>query len=258
MSLANKRADQYLSERLVYKEITRPPNDTEQVSTPSSSSPEASSSSYIANIIRQIHITIDWLQRLSNLMMNEGLSSHGPRDDSQQRLTDEAGIDITDSVLARFEDMVLEKCPNLSTPLVWRLVTTMTTRQKNLICKRSNRRPRTPELEKLQRAPPKTLLRVWMDPESGRAVLPRAEEDYSNAVSATHDSYAESSLFQQDCKEDVPPYPTSWTRTHASPLKEGLWSPEASRPTLLGQEYICDYCHMTFSNDEALENIGWT
>lgn len=195
---------------------------------------------------------IDWLRRSSNLITKEGFPSYDQRVESQQRLTDESGNDIT-----AFEHMVREKCPNLPEHWVKRLVKTMIIRQKNIISRRSTRDHWASELGQSPRDLTNISRWVLMDPESGKAVSPRAEENDSHNVSARHNAHAESSLVREEYKEHAAPFPTSRARTHASSSNVGLRFSALPRPAFPKQVYICGYCHMIFSSNVALDDIGW-
>lgn len=185
-------ADQYSCDHSVNKMVSNSLSGLEQLATLDSIyRVEASLPLYIPTIAGQIHTTIDWLRRLTNLITREGFASYGQQANNQQ-MANESDNEATASESNQFEHMVREECPNIPQYLMHRLVKSMYLRQEYIKSRRSTGHRWTTELEQSQ-AVYSDIPRIFVDPESGEAVVAGAEQA-SVSLPAKQSSHATSSL----------------------------------------------------------------
>lgn len=241
----------------VYDEVTNISTDTTQIAAVDSISQKLSTP-HLATIVGHVHITIDWLQRFSALIANDSAASQYREADNEQ-LTDEPSETLQDSTSNRFKSMVRQDCPNLPEFLEQRLLKAMFTRHKNISFRRSIRRPSTLELKKPQEAPLNIPARVLMEPESGRAFLPRAGINYTTSISLEQpgNPYSGLPLNLKDDEGHAASLPTSQAGLWGSLPHRKSESPPEPQHATVPQTYGCGYCYITFTSDEALHDLGW-
>lgn len=83
----------------------------------------------VVDLVQSIHVTIDWLHRLSNLVRKASFGSQNQRA-ARFPLEDELGNDITESLAEIFKHLIKRECCDISDQILDRLAQTMLTRRR--------------------------------------------------------------------------------------------------------------------------------
>lgn len=214
--------------------------------------------------IQSIHVTIDWLHRLSNLVRKASFASQNQRA-AKKPLMDGDGNDITESLTRFFRGLVERECPGLKEEnwtLIGRIVDTMIVRRKRITYRQNRQRRwalqqveykiRHLDVSRPQHTPLAIDVRddervgdetdgvdqvpVDAPPPSGFTVTTVDREKYHKLSAPSRISRATTAPFQHDMKLFVPPPP---------------------RAAEEGRDFVCDYCCLILPAVEGLDKDKW-
>lgn len=173
-------------------------------------------------------------------------------------LADEAGNDITESLVKVFEHLIKRECCDISDKILNRLSQTMITRRRRVLYRRSRQKRWALQQEAYR---PRHI-----DPLTQLAPLQEADEsgDYhedsfnpENRVQASPSRLTATTLDQQKFRKLAAPSQISRATTAPFQLNEKLLVPP--RPLLAKGEtdFVCDYCCLILPSSEAADQDTW-
>lgn len=218
----------------------------------------------VVDLVESIHVTIDWLHRLSNLVRKASFGSQNQRA-ARFPLEDEAGKDITECLAKMFKYLIQRDCCGISDQILNRLAQTMIIRRRRVLYRRSRQkrwllqqeayRPRHLDLP-AQLAP----LQEEDDSEEDHESSEVTEEigfEPESLVKVAPSRLTVTTLDQQKYRKLAAP---SWiSRATTAPLQhdEKLLVPPRPRLAKDGKEFVCDYCCLILPSSEAADQDTW-
>lgn len=218
----------------------------------------------IVDLVQSVHVTIDWLHRLSNLVRKASFGSQNQRA-ARFDLEDEAGNDITESLVEIFKHLIKRECCDVSDQMLNRLAQTMITRRRRVLYRRSRQkrwalqyeayRPR--QLDQLPQLTPLQEVDESGDGEESSEVIGEVISEPQNRIEAAPSRLTVTTLDQQKYRELAAPSRISRATTAPFKHNEKLLVPP--RPLLAkeGREFVCDYCCLILPSSEATDQDTW-
>lgn len=218
----------------------------------------------IFDLVQSIHVTIDWLHRLSNLVRKASFGSQNLRA-AKFALEDEAGNDTTESLSEVFKHLIKREFSDVSDQILHRLVHTMIIRRRRVLYRRSRQKRWTLQQEVYRPQnmdPPAQLTPVKEEEESGEddessEMSQEVELEVGNHVKFAPSLLTVTTLDQQKYKKLAAPSRISRATTAPLQHNEKLLVPP--RPGLAkdGKEFVCDYCCLILPASEAVDQDTW-
>lgn len=218
----------------------------------------------VVDLVESVHVTIDWLHRLSNLVRKASFGSQNQRA-ARFPLEDEAGNDITESLAVIFKHLIKRECRDISDQMLNRLAQTMITRRRRVLYRRSRQKrwalqQKTYRLRHLD--PPAQLATLKEADESAenresREVAKEVESEPESRVQVAPSGLTVTTLDQQQYRKLAAPSRISRATTAPFQHNEKLLVPP--RPLLAkeGREFVCDYCCLILPSSEAADQDTW-
>ena len=216
------------------------------------------------DILRSVHETIDWLHRLSNLVRKASLATQNEKA-AVFVLRDETGADMTENLRCFYEALIKRDCKGINDQLADRLAHTMILRRKRILYRRTRQRcwilqqadntrrkldvlPTQPTQPSQDSDTPQDedMDDIGCDAESSsinNCITPSTltatvvdREKYLKQGTPSRISRATSAPFQPNEKLLVPPRPMAAEE---------------------GKEFVCDYCCLILSSEQASDRDKW-
>lgn len=215
-------------------------------------------------LVQSIHVTIDWLHRLSNLVRKASFGSQNQRA-ARFPLEDEAGNDITECLTDMFKHLITRECCDISDQILNRLAQTMIIRRRRVLYRRSRQKRWILQQEAYRPRhldPPVQLSPLQEEKESGEdqknsEVMKEIEFEPESRVQAAPSALTVTTLDQQKYRKLAAPSQISRATTAPFQHNEKLLVP--LRPSLAkeGKEFVCDYCCLIIPSSEAADQDTW-
>lgn len=219
----------------------------------------------IVELVQSIHVTIDWLHRLSNLVRKASFASQNQRA-AKFPLTGVGGNDLTECLSGIFEYLIKRECNDIADQILDRLVQTMITRRRRVLYRRSRQKRWTLEREAYRPRhldPPAQLTPVQEGEEAEEEVQDGSEEVETTEFKAEHQAQIPPSrltvttIDQQKYKKLAAPSRISRATTAPFQHNEKLMVPPRPHLAKQGKEFVCDYCCLILPSDEAHDRDKW-
>lgn len=218
----------------------------------------------IVDLVQSIHVTIDWLHRLSNLVRKASFGSQNQRA-ARFPLEDEVGNDITESLAEIFKHLIKRECCDISDQLLDRLAQTMITRRRRVLYRRSRQKRWALQQEAYRPRhldPPAQLALLEEGDESvedheGDEVTEEVKFEPTNRVQAAPSGLTVTTLDQQKYRQLSAPSRISRATTAQFQPNEKLLVPPPPILAKEGREFVCDYCCLILPCSEAANQDIW-
>lgn len=222
------------------------------------------SDSDIVDLVQSIHVTIDWLHRLSNLVRKASFGSQNQRA-ARFPLEDEVGNDITESLAEIFKHLIKRECCDISDQILDRLAQTMITRRRRVLYRRSRQKRWALQQEAYRPRhldPPTQLVPLEEADESvedreGSEVTEDVKLEPENRVQAAPSRLTVTTLDQQKYRQLAAPSRISRATTAQFQHNEKLLVPPPPILAKEGREFVCDYCCLILPCSEAANQETW-
>jgi hypothetical protein len=218
----------------------------------------------IEDILSSIHETIDWLHRLSNLVRKASLATQNEKA-AAFVLRDETGADMTENLRCFYEALIKRDCKGINDQLVDRLAHTMILRRKRILYRQTRQR--------------RWILQQAEDTRRKLDVLPAQVTHQSQDDNHTQDE----DMNETRCHVESSPNndritpstltatvvdrekylkqgtPSRISRATSAPFQpsEKLLVPPRPMAAEEGNEFVCDYCCLILSSDQASDRDKW-
>ncbi|KAG6356100.1 hypothetical protein INS49_015485 [Diaporthe citri] len=218
----------------------------------------------IFDLVQSIHVTIDWLHRLSNLVRKASFGSQNQRA-ARFPLEDEAGNDITECLAEMFKHLIKRECCDISDQILNRLAQTMIIRRRRVLYRRSRQKRWVLQQEAYRPRhldPPAQLAPLQEEEYSGEdhersEVTEEVEFEPENRVKVAPSGMTVTTLDQQKYRKLAAPSRISRATTAPLQHDEKLLVPPRPHLAKYGKEFVCDYCCLILPSSEAADQDTW-
>lgn len=215
-------------------------------------------------MVQSIHVTIDWLHRLSNLVRKASFGSQNQRA-ARFPLQDEAGNDITECLAGIFKHLIKRECGDISDQILNRLAQTMIIRRRRVLYRRSRQkrwalqqetyRPR--QLDLPTELPPVQESDEPSEDHEGSELTENVALEPEKRATVAPSGLTVTTLNQQEYKKLAAPSRISRATTAPFQHNEKLLVPPRPRLAKEGNEFVCDYCCLILPSSEAADQDTW-
>lgn len=220
----------------------------------------------ITELVQSIHLTIDWLHRLSNLVRKASFANQNQRA-AMFPLRDEVGNDLTECMSDLFRYFIKRDCSDITENILDRLVETMIIRRRRILYRRSRQRHYALEQEKSQRAhldppvqlPPVEEVEEPEEEEKGDLVTEEVVQSPTGPLLIQPTPSRITVTTVDRGKYQLLAAPSGISRATTVPFQhdEKILVPPRPQAAKDGKEFICDYCCLILQSREAADRDRW-
>lgn len=217
------------------------------------------------DLVQSIHVTIDWLHRLSNLVRKASFGNQNQRA-ARFPLVDEDGKDITECLKQIFRHLIRRECCDISDQILDRLAQTMIIRRRRVLYRRSRQkrwalqqephRPRRLD-PPAQLAPLQESVEMEEEERERSDVTEEIQLKSETKVQVAPSRLTVTTLDQQKYKKLAAPSRISRATTAPFQHNEKLLVPPRPHLAKEGKEFVCDYCCLILPSSEAADQDTW-